>query len=190
MHTIEPHYRWRGYYTAEDDERSPFHERIYSEFEYEHAIYNFLIHPQWDTIGSPTLFLKLLFADYEEGYAIIEMIGEWNDAIENDIMTLKRDFLEILQNEGLNKFILIGENVLNFHGSDDSYYEEWFEDVEEENGWIAFINLHEHVEQEMKRTNVDSYVNMGGQLDDVEWRTFLPHQFYNHIRKIIEQRLN
>ncbi len=28
-------------------------------------------------------------ADYQEQYMIIELIGEWNDAIENDIMSLK-----------------------------------------------------------------------------------------------------
>ena len=38
--------------------------------------------------------LKVIYADYELGYAIIEMIGEWNDAIENDIMTLKRDVID------------------------------------------------------------------------------------------------
>lgn len=189
MHTIEPHYRWRGYYTAEEDEKSPFYNRIYSEFEYENAIYNFLIHPQWDTIGSETLFVKLLFCDYDDGFAIIELMGEWNDAIENDIMTLKRDFIELLYAEGICRFILIGENVLNFHSSDDAYYEEWFEDLEED-GWVAFINFHDHVEKEMMQVNIDSYIHMGGKLDDVEWSTFLPHQFYNYIRKIIEQRLN
>ena len=30
--------------------------------------------------------MKVLMADYDEKYAIIELIGEWNDAIENDIM--------------------------------------------------------------------------------------------------------
>lgn len=189
MHSIEPYYRWRGYYIAEEDNQSPFFNKIYNEFEFEHAIYNFLIHPQWDSIGSETLFLKLLFCDYEDEFAIIELIGEWNDAIENDIMTLKRDFIELLHHEGIRKYIIIGENVLNFHSSDDSYYEEWFEDLEEE-GWVAFINLHDHVEKEMIRANIDSYVHMGGQLDDVDWRTYLPHQFFSYIRKIIEQRLN
>ena len=33
--------------------------------------------------------MKILFADYEQNFAIIELIGEWNDAIENDIMTLE-----------------------------------------------------------------------------------------------------
>ncbi len=189
MHTLEPFFRWRGHYTAEEDSRSPFFQKIYSEFEFQHAIYNFLIHPQWDHIGSETLYIKLLFCDYEDGFAIIELIGEWNDAIENDIMTFKRDFIELLQHEGINKYILIGENVLNFHSSDDAYYEEWFEDLEEE-GWVALINFQEHVEKEMMRANIDSYLHMGGQLDDIEWETFSPHQTYNHVRKIIEQRLH
>jgi len=36
----------------------------------------------------------VLYADYEIGFAIIEFIGEWNDAIENDIMTLKRELID------------------------------------------------------------------------------------------------
>ena len=46
---------------------------------------------QWDDFGSSTLYIKILFADYDGGFAIIELIGEWNDAINNDIMLLKRD---------------------------------------------------------------------------------------------------
>ena len=77
MHSLEPFYRWRNFYIASEDPNSPFYERVYSEFEYTHAIYDHVIHPQWDSIGSPTLFIKVLYADYEEGHAIIEMIGEW-----------------------------------------------------------------------------------------------------------------
>ena len=148
MHSIEPYYHWRNLYISSEDEYSTFYGREYSEFEFEHSVYNFCIHPQWDSIGSPTLFIKILFVEYNEGYAIIEMIGEWNDAIENDIMTLKRDIIEELIREGINKFILIGENVLNFHYSDDCYYEEWSEDIKD--GWIAGINFHEHVTNEFK----------------------------------------
>ena len=36
------------------------------------------------------------------------MMGEWNDAIENDIMLLKRDFIDLMIEEGITKFILIG----------------------------------------------------------------------------------
>src|SRR5438270_1407444 len=126
MHDIEPFYNWRHIYVSEEDERSPFYGRDYSEFEYSNTIYNYYIHPQWDDFGSQTLYMKVLFADYEQKYAIIEFIGEWNDAINNDIMFLKREIVENMMGFGINKFILIGENVMNFQASDDCYYEEWF----------------------------------------------------------------
>ncbi len=187
MHFVEPYFEWRNYYIASEDPSSPFYGQEYSEFEFEHSVYNFCIHPQWDSIGSPTLFIKILFVEYNEGYAIIEMIGEWNDAIENDIMILKRDIIEDLIHEGINKFILIGENVLNFHYSDDCYYEEWFDDIED--GWIAGINFHEHVTNEFKNANIDEYIAIGGELEELEWRTYTPFQFYKKVNQIISRRL-
>ena len=68
MHNIEPYYNWRHIYVSEEDERSPFFGREYSEFEFTLAIYNYLIHPQWDEFGSKTLYMKVLLADYEEKY--------------------------------------------------------------------------------------------------------------------------
>src|SRR5436853_156285 len=111
MHDIEPFYNWRHIYVSEEDEYSPFYGRVYSEFEFTQTIYNYYIHPQWDDFGSRTLYLKVLMADYEERYMIIEMIGEWNDAIENDIMTLKRDVIDVFQANGIDKFILVMDNV-------------------------------------------------------------------------------
>ena len=188
MHTIEPFYNWQNLYSASEDELSPFYEREYSEFEYTNQIYNFVIHPQWDDIGSETLYIKILFVDYSEGYAIIEMIGEWNDAIGNDIMFLKRDIIDNLLARGINKFILIGENVLNFHASDDCYYEEWFEDVGD--GWIAALNFRKHVTHEFTHSNIDSYFVMGGKLNEVRWRTLLPHQLFDAVNKFITKRIN
>lgn len=188
MHFVEPYFNWRNYYISSEDPASPFYGHEYSEFEFEHSVYNFCIHPQWDSIGSPTLFIKILFVEYNEGYSIIEMIGEWNDAIENDIMTLKRDIIEELIREGINKFILIGENVLNFHYSDDCYYEEWFEDIED--GWIAGINFHEHVTNEFKNANIDEYIAIGGELEELDWRTYTPFQFYKKVNQIINRRLD
>ena len=103
MHNIEPFFNWRHLYTAESDSRSYFYGKQYSEFEFTNRIYNFVLHPQWDDFGSDTLFIKILFVDYDEGYCIIEMIGEWNDAIENDIMELKREVLDKLMEEGIIK---------------------------------------------------------------------------------------
>jgi len=124
MHNIEPYYNWLKYYDPAADERSPFYGKQYNFDVYSETIYGYYIDPAWDGFGSETLYLKILYADYLTGFAVIEFIGEWNDAINNDIMTLKRNILELMIAEDINKFILIGENILNYHGSDDSYYEE------------------------------------------------------------------
>jgi len=188
MHFIEPFFRWRGEYIASEDARSPFFGRVYSEFEFQHRVYNYLIHPQWDDFGSTTLYIKILYVDYEAGTCVIEFIGEWNDAIENDIMILKSNVLNPLIEEGILRFVLIFENVLNFHYSDDCYYEEWFEDIED--GWIAAVNIHPHVAKELQRIQIDSYVAMGGELDELEWRTFKPHHLVQKVEQIVSHRLS
>jgi hypothetical protein len=188
LQDIEPFYNWRELYVASEDELSPLFGAVYSEFEYTNTVYNYFIHPQWDEFGSNTLYLKILYADYERQFAVIEFMGEWNDALYNDIMFLKREVIESLIGNGITKFILIGENVLNFHGSDDCYYEEWFQDVEE--GWIAAINFRPHVMTEMERFNIDSYFITGGELDDFNWRTHNPIELLSRIEKIAARRLN
>ncbi len=187
MQDIEPYYSWRHLYISAEDELSPFYGREYSEFEYSNTIYNYYIHPQWDEFGSSTLYMKLLFADYETGFAILEFIGEWNDAINNDIMVLKRDIADHLIQQGIHKFILIGENVLNFHASDDCYYQEWFDDIED--GWVAGINFREHVRQEFNKNCIDYYLVFGGELDDMKWRSFSPNQLFERIEGIVCHRL-
>lgn len=188
MHEIEPYFRWRDDYIAAEDDRSPYYQTQYNEFEFDKQIYNYLIHPQWDYFGSNTLYLKVLFVDYDINYAIIELIGEWNDAIDNDIMTLKREIIESIIDQGINKFILIGENVLNFHSSDDCYYEEWFQDVED--GWIAGINFREHVIEEFKQNNIDYYINFGGELDELNWRQLKPLELFTKVEEQLMRRLN
>lgn len=187
MQDIEPFYRWRDFYRAEDDHLSPFYAREYSEFEYTNKIYNYAIHPQWDEFGSPTLYIKLLYVDYDENFAVVEMMGEWNDAVTNDIMFLKRDVMEVLIDNGITKFILIGENVLNFHSSDDCYYEEWFQDIGD--GWIVALNFQEHVLEEFKHSNLDYYVNFGGNLDGMMWRKLSPMALFQIIQETIQKRL-
>ncbi|MFY0607123.1 MAG: hypothetical protein JXR10_10425 [Cyclobacteriaceae bacterium] len=188
MHQIEPHYRWLNLYDSSNDDRSPFHGKEYNYDLYTENIYGYYIDPAWDYFGSETLYLKLLYVDYEEGYTIIELIGEWNDAINNDIMLLKRNIIEHLMIQNVTKFIIIGENILNFHGSDDSYYEEWFEEVED--GWIAGINFRDFVIEEMTNFQLDYYFNFGGQLDVVSWRTLTPKVFFAHIDQLIQKRLS
>ncbi len=190
MHDIEPHYQWRDRYIAAEDENSPFFGRQYSEFEFSNKIYNYFIHPQWDGIGSPTLYTKLLYADYDQGFAIFEMIGEWNDCVNNDIMFLKRKIIDPLLEKGIHKYILICENIMVFHGGEDAYYEEWLEEVQEENGWISCINLPEHVYVDMKDAQIQNFILMGEILNQVNWRPHKPEAFFIVLEKIIEAQQN
>lgn len=187
MHNIEPYFAWRHLYNAEEDESSPFYGREYSEFEFTYSVYDHLIHPQWDFIGSATLYIKILFCNYDRGFAVIELIGEWNDCLYNDIMYLKRNIIEHLEEHNINKFILVGENVLNFHSDDDSYYQEWFDDIED--GWIAGINFREHVRHEFESANIDYYIAFGGTLNDLNWRCHSPNQLFEKIESLMTKRL-
>lgn len=189
MHEIEPFYNWREHYIASDDERSPFYGALNSEFEYSNKIYNYYIHPQWDYFGAPTLYMKVLYADYNEQFAVLEFIGEWNDCIENDIMYLKRDVIDPMIREGIYRFILIGENVLNFHGSDDCYYEEWLEDIQDEGGWIAGVNFRDHVVDGIRDVGVHYQMNLGENLRDLQWRKLKPKALHELVDNLILKAL-
>ena len=102
-------------------------------------------------------------------------------------MLLKRNIIDLLLSEGINKFIMIGENLLNFHGSDDSYYEEWLEEVKE--GWIACVSFPEFFRDEMAKYNLDTYLNMGRTLEIEKWRTLPPSTLYVLISGLIKRRL-
>jgi len=185
MHDIEPHFNWRDHYTASEDERSPFFGRQYSEFQFSQKIYNYYIHPQWDSIGSSTLYLKILFADYENNFAIIELIGEWNDCLHNDIRFLKREVIDLLIEQDIYKFVLMTENVLNFHGGDDDYYQEWWDDVSEEGGWIVLVDSLQHVAEEMQSTRLQHYINFGSAFNDIGWRKQKPLTVFKLVEKIL-----
>jgi len=186
MHDIEPFYNWRHIYVSEEDERSPFYGREYSEFEFTQTIYNYYIHPQWDEFGSRTLYMKVLMADYEEKYVVIELIGEWNDAIENDIMTLRRDVTDQFFLNGITKFILIAENVLNFHSSDKEYYQEWFEEVTDETGWIVCLNMPEQTQHDFRKAKLNYYIEL---VEMENWRIYKPFHLFKKIDGEILKRL-
>ena len=187
MHELEPYYSWRELYVASEDAASPFYGREYSEFMLTKAVYDHYIHPQWDEFGSATLYLKILYVGYDSGYAIIEFIGEWNDTIYNDIMYLYRNVIEELMMQDITRFILIGENVLNYHTDTADYYEEWFDNIGD--GWIVGINFLEHVVAEFCSSNIDYYIGFSGEFDDFNWRGFMPDQLFQKINTIMSKRL-
>ena len=188
MQDIEPFYNWEKYYVAAEDSQSPFYGRDYNLNQYENDIYGYYIHPLWDSIESETLYVKILFTDYARKFTVIELFGEWNDTLHNDIMFLKRNVIDPLVDQGINQFILVGENVLNFHGTtDDDYYAEWFDDIED--GWIAAVSFRDFVEREWKKYRLDYYLNFGGTLDLKNWRTLAPLPFYELVKNLITRRL-
>ena len=186
MHTIEPFFSWRHHYIACEDPRSPFYGRVYSEIEFTHAIYNYVIHPQWDLFGSTTLVSKILYANYEQQFAIIEFLGEWNDVLYNDIMYLKNNVIDPMIRQGIQKFILIGENVLNFHSGDDDYYLEWKEDIEPD-GYVFALSFREHVIREFLQADLDEIICFPEFEDEIfNWRVYEPLQIkYKIERKLI-----
>ena len=83
--------------------------------------------------------------------------------------------------------MLICENVLNYHSSEDDYYQEWFDDVED--GWVALINCREHVLREMESARNDYYLAMGGTFDNVSWRSLVPSKVFDRVNMIMNKRL-
>jgi len=183
MHTILPHESWRSLYRAEADPRSPFYGRSYDGSIAVNTVYNYYIHPYWDEIGSQTLYVKLLYTDYEEGFAVIELFGEWNDCLHNDIMFLRRELTDLLEEEGIRFFILLGEHVLDFHGSDESWYEDWIDNLDE--GWVLLLNMREHVVQEMRRSRLNPYLLFGGNFNAFNWRGKSPQQLFKELKNVL-----
>ena len=125
-------------------------------------------------------------ADYEEHYVVIELIGEWNDAIENDIMNLKRDVADVFRLQGITKYILIAENVLNFHSGDRDYYQEWFDEVTEDEGWIVCLNMPEQTQYDFKKKKLNYYVEL---MEIENWRVYKPFHLFKKIDEMITKRL-
>ena len=130
--------------------------------------------------------MKILYVDYEQAFAIIELIGEWNDAIENDVMTLRRDITDKMFKDGITKFILIAENVLNFHSSDDSYYEEWNEQLMDEGGWIVLVDMPQQSQYDFKMARLTNYVAL---MDFPQWRTLKPDYVFQQVDNWILRQL-
>jgi hypothetical protein len=170
MHELVPFNGWKNHYDLNNDVDSPFfNNQGAPENGYYHRMYDFIIHPDWDYIGCETLFAKLLFIDYSQGYAIIELLGEWNDALNNDIMEFKRRIIDALISQRIDKFLMIGDNLLNFHGYEDYYYQEWNEEIND--GWIVFMNVRDQIVQELKNCHLTKYIWFGPSFNLTFWRT-------------------
>ena len=187
MHDIEPFYGWLHLYNHEQDECSPFHNVEHNQFFYDRKVYTYPAHPLWDTIRSESLLVKILYANYDGGWAIIELFGEWNDLFENDFKLLAENCLTYLLDQGINKFILVCENVFNIYLNEDDYYEAMSDELED--GWMCLLRARENVLEEMREYNIAQYFYWSPALDDLNWRKYKPGKLFEVIRSAQERLL-
>ena len=102
-------------------------------------------------------------------------------------MELKREVIDKLMTEGICKFILIPENVLNFHSSDKEYYQEWFDEVSEENGWIVALNMPEATQYDFRKKKLNYYIEL---MEFPEWRVYKPYHLFKKIDDELMKRLS
>ena len=88
--------------------------------------------------------------------------------------------------QGISKFILITENVLNFHSSDSEYYEEWNEEIGDQGGWIVAVNMPSQTQYDFHQSKIDRLVHMQEHLN---WRTFQPQHFFQLVDNEMLKRL-
>jgi hypothetical protein len=181
---IEPFFGWLELYHHKMDPNSPFHEIDHNLFYFDRSINQIPAHPLWDDFGSESLLTKILFADYEQGYAILELFGEWNDLYENDFKLFSENCLTYLIDAGIDKFILICENVFHSYLEGDDYYQALAEEMED--GWLCALRLRKEVKDEMEQYGISPYFYWNVQLDEIPWRTLKPFQLY----ALIQRRMN
>ena len=83
------------------------------------------------------------------------------------------------------KMILMGNSPYKPGDNHPPSIEEWYEDIREEGGWIAFINFRDHVLKEMKQVHLQNFVLCGEQFSDVNWRSVKPFHFHH----LVESRM-
>ena len=65
----------------------------------------------------------------------------------------------------------------------------WFDEVTDGDGWIALLNFRQHVVDELVSADLDQYFVLGGELQDMGWRTFSPPQLYRRIDDCVMHRI-
>ena len=102
-------------------------------------------------------------------------------------MYLYRNVIELLIDKGIKYFILIGENILNFHADTNDYYEEWSNNIGD--GWIIGINFRSFVISEFSEVNIDYFIAFSGEFNDVQWRKIMPDQLFEKLTLTFNNRL-
>jgi hypothetical protein len=76
---------------------------------------------------------------------------------------------------------------LNFHSSDDSYYEEWKEQLEDEHGWVTVLNMPDQSKYDFKKARLTNYIELN---ELPQWRTIKPEVVFQLIDHEMLKRLD
>ncbi|HTQ26615.1 MAG TPA: hypothetical protein VMI35_00730, partial [Puia sp.] len=76
------------------------------------------------------------------------------------------------------------ENVLNFHSGDKDYYEEWFDEINDREGWVVILNMPEQTQYDFRRAKLNRYLEL---MEIDNWRVYKPFHLF---KKIDQQLLN
>ena len=71
------------------------------------------------------------------------------------------------------------------HDKDDDYYQEWIEDISEEGGWVALLNLPKHVYADFKDARIHHLFFMGTDYNTFNWRVYKPTAIF----QLLEERI-
>jgi hypothetical protein len=114
------------------------------------------------------------------------MIGEWNDAIENDIMALKRDIIDVMMSNGINKFILIAEMCSIFTVATKTITRNGYEENEESGGWVVVLNMSEAAQYDFQRRQLNRFIEL---INLPDWRIYKPYHLFKKIESTLNNRL-
>ncbi|MEM6801348.1 MAG: hypothetical protein AAF696_08080, partial [Bacteroidota bacterium] len=95
--------------------------------------------------------------------------------------------LTYLIDQGINKYILICENVFHIYLEEDDYYRAVEEELED--GWIFALRLRKELKDEMRDYGIAPYIYWSEKLDTVNWRSLKPAQLYKLIYSMLHKLL-
>jgi hypothetical protein len=184
---IEPYGGWKDFYDATTDPNCPFIDQYDNDELEPKQLYTFQIHPEWDSISSESLLVKILYVDYTQQYCVIELIGEWNDLHQNDFKLLLDQCLNVLLFHGIEKYIFICENVFHAYLQDADYYEAFCDEIS--NGWMCLVKARDELLSEIEQYHISPYFFWNPQLNQLAWRKLKPWQLFQLVEHSISKLL-
>ena len=102
-------------------------------------------------------------------------------------MEMKRRLADPLNSQGIDKFLFLAYNLLNFHGGEEDYYAEWAEDCEA--GWIVLLNARDHILQDLRTARLSPYLWAGERYRFSGWRIQDPLALCQAVDLLIQKQL-